>query len=539
MLSEQNKTAAVMNSELFVHALEGGLDYFKANYHTIDNLNVFPVPDGDTGVNMLLTLEPAVEAILKNGKDDYTSVMNILQEVTTINSRGNSGFILSQFFTGFAEVVRQYGIIDREVLVRAFSQGHYIAKTAISTPMNGTMLSVFEAVVKALDNGNTDSIVEQIRLAASVSREEVFRSPEKLPVLKKAGVVDSGALGFAFLLEGMKRRLDGEEIRIEQESDYRFEPDPDADFEELMNISHRYCTELTVRRSKDVFPVGLEDYLNSMGDSVALLVNEDIIKLHVHTNEPEKVVGELSKYGQVENRKIEDMKKQIEEEFARFQHENEIGVLAIVPGEGFRAVLHDFEPDLDVLVYGKNLPKTGDILNHIRQMPYEDVIVLANDKNIIPAVQLVKSKIDKHIEIFPSKNIIQGISAVMGFVKNLSWQENLTQMHSAMELVDSISIYRSVKHSKFANIHIPLGHYFAVTDGNITAVAPKLETAVIKALSAASTEERSMISFYYKEHEAETQVRELVTELQKQWEDIEMEVRYGGQHTAELLIGLE
>jgi len=539
MSLERNKGTENMNPDTFIACLEGGLDYFKANYHTIDNLNVFPVPDGDTGVNMLLTFEPAVEAIRDLKKPDFETILSILQEVTTMNSRGNSGFILSRFFSGFAEIARSFGVIDTDTFARAFSQGHYVSKTAISTPMNGTMLSVFEAVVKALSNTRSESIPEYLELAVRAGREEVFRSPEKLPVLKKAGVVDSGALGFVFILEGMKRRLYGEEIQVERESDFRFEPDPDSSIEELMTINNRYCTELTIRRSPDVPPNGLEEFLNNKGDSVALLVNEDIIKLHVHTNEPESVIGELRHYGEIVSEKIEDMKKQMEEEFARFRHENEVGVLAIVPGEGFRSILHDFEPDLDVLVYGKNLPKTADILNHISQMPYEDVIVLANDKNIIPAIQLVKSQSEKHIEIFPSKNIVQGIAAIMGFVKNLSWEENLAQMTEAMELVNSISIYRSVKDSRFADIQIPLNHYFAVMGGKIVAVSPDFEESALKAIRAARPEEHSAISLYYNEHADEAVLQRIQETLGEELEDVDILVRYGGQHTALVLIGLE
>ncbi|MCK4530016.1 MAG: DAK2 domain-containing protein, partial [Candidatus Marinimicrobia bacterium] len=348
-----------------------------------------------------------------------------------------------------------------------------------STPREGTMLSVFEAITKAMKDIKSETTLDHLNLALKVGMEEVFLSPEKLPVLKKAGVVDSGALGFVFILEGMKRRMVGEDIKIENEAKYRFEPDEDANLEELMEISHRYCTELTIRRSGNDVNENLEAYLNDIGDSVALLVNNDIIKLHVHTNTPEDVIGELSSYGVIENKKIEDMQKQIEEEFARFHHENEIGILALVPGEGFRSILHDFEPNLDVLVYGKNLPKTGDILNHVNQMPYEVIIVLANDKNIIPAVQLVKNETSKHIEIFPSKNVIQGVAAIMGFVKNLTWEENLSQMTSSMDLIESISVYKSIKDSKFAGIKIPVNHYFAVMNGNVIAVDEEFDPVVL------------------------------------------------------------
>ncbi|MEA2078087.1 MAG: DAK2 domain-containing protein [Candidatus Marinimicrobia bacterium] len=528
-----------MKINTFISSLEGGLDYFKANYHTIDNLNVFPVPDGDTGVNMLLTFQPAIEAIKEKGEHNYKSVLNILQDVCTMNSRGNSGFILSQFISGFSDVVLEHGDITPEILTEAFIHGHYISKISVSTPREGTMLSVFEAVAKAMKEAKSETLLDHFVLAIEAGMEEVFISPEKLPVLKKAGVVDSGALGFVFILEGMKRRMTGEDIKIENEAEYRFEPDEDSNLEELMEISHRYCTELTIRRSGNNVNKDLEAYLNDVGDSVALLVNNDIIKLHVHTNTPEDVINELSSYGVIENKKIEDMQKQIEEEFARFHHENEIGVLALVPGEGFRSILHDFEPDLDVLVYGKNLPKTGDILNHVNQMPYEDVIVLANDKNIIPAVQLVKNKTSKHIEIFPSKNVIQGVAAIMGFVKNLSWQENLSQMTSSMELVESISVYRSIKDSQFAGIKIPLDHYFAVMSGHVIAVNEKFDKVVLSAIHSEDPDERMTISFYYNDKVQSEDLEPITLELQGEFEDIEFETRYGGQHTALLLIGLE
>ncbi|MBN2780935.1 MAG: DAK2 domain-containing protein [Candidatus Marinimicrobia bacterium] len=536
---EPNNRTAEMNVNHFISSLEGALDYFKANYHTIDNLNVFPVPDGDTGVNMLLTLEPAVEAILKAPMQDYETILELLQDVTTINSRGNSGFILSRFFSGFSETVRKYARITPEILTEAFLHGHYVSKTAISTPMEGTMLSVFEAIARAMSETRSDSVIQHLELAVRTGRDEVFRSPEKLPVLKKAGVVDSGALGFVFIIEGMRRRLTGETVTIEKEADFRFEPDADSNLEELMVLSNRYCTELTIQRSGDTPKNGLETYLNEVGDSVALLVNDEIIKLHVHTNTPDEVIAELSRYGVILNKKVEDMQKQIEEEFARFQHENEIGVLALVPGEGFRTILHDFEPDLDVLVYGKNLPKTGDILNHINQMPYDDIIVLANDKNIIPAVQLVRNSTPKHVEIFPSKNIIQGVAAIMGFVKNLSWQENLTQMTSSMELVDSISVYKSVKDSQFAGIHIPVGHYFAVMKGNVTAVSPAFDETVLNAIRKADPDERTVISLYYNDQVGEDALNGITAVLADEFEEIDVDVRFGGQHTALLLIGLE
>ena len=233
------------------------------------------------------------------------------------------------------------------------------------------------------------------------------------------------------------------------------------------------------------------------------------------------------------------MQKQIEEEFARFRHENEIGVLALVPGEGFRSILHDFEPDLDVLVYGKNLPKTGDILNHVNQMPYEVIIVLANDKNIIPAVQLVKKETTKHIEIFPSMNVIQGIAAIMGFVKNASWEENLSQMNSSMELVESVSVYHSIKDSKFAGIEIPNEHYFAVMRGNVIAVDPEFEPVVIKAIRAADPEDRITVSFYHNDKIDPETLQPITDILEDEFDDLEFDVRYGGQHTALLLIGLE
>jgi len=528
-----------MKANRLLSALEGGLEYFKANYHTIDNLNVFPVPDGDTGVNMLLTFQPAVEAMLEKDDNTFETILQTLKEECTMNSRGNSGFILSRFIAGFADVALERGEFTPEILTEAFTQGNFISKTSVSTPREGTMLSVFEAIAQAMKTASSKTILDHFILAVDAGMKEVFISPEKLPVLKKAGVVDSGALGFVFILEGIRRKMAGEGIKIEDESKYRFEPDEDSNIEELMEISHRYCTELTIRRCGSEIEKDLESYLNEIGDSVALLINDDIIKLHVHTNTPDDVIDELSNYGSIEKKKIEDMQKQIEEEFARFQHENEIGVLALVPGEGFRSILHDFEPDLDVLVYGKNLPKTGDILNHVNQMPYEVIIVLANDKNIIPAVQLVKKETSKHVEIFPSKNVIQGIAAIMGFVKNAGWEDNLTQMNSSMELVDSISVYKSIKDSKFAGIEIPKDHYFAVMSGNVIAVDPVFDPVVLTSIRSADPDMRMNISFYYNDKIKPKALAPISKQLKEEFEDLEFDIRYGGQHTALLLIGLE
>ncbi len=523
----------------FVSSLEGGLDYFKANYHTIDNLNVFPVPDGDTGVNMLLTFQPAVEKIKEEADHSFKSVLEIFKEETTMNSRGNSGFILSRFIAGFSDVILKYDNITPEILSEAFAHGNFISKTSVSTPREGTMLSVFEAIAKAMRDAKSETILDHFSLAVKAGLEEVFISPEKLPILKKAGVVDSGALGFVFILEGMKRALSGEGVMIEDEADYRFEPDADSNIEEMLEVQHRFCTELLIRRDGKTVEEDLDRYLNDMGDSVALLVNDDIIKLHVHTNEPEAVIDHIQVYGDIENKKIEDMQKQLEEEWARFQHADEIGVLALVPGEGFRSVLHDFEPDLDVLVYGKNLPNTADILNHVNQMPYEVIIVLANDKNIIPAVQLVKKETDKHVEIFPSKNVIQGVAAIMGFVKNASWEENIIQMNDSMELVESLSVYKSIKDSQFAGIKIPKDYYFAVMNGNVVAVNEEFKPVVLDSIEGASPDERMTVTLYYNDNVNVDELESISNELLEEYDDIEFENRYGGQHTALLLIGLE
>lgn len=528
-----------MKIKTFVSSLEGALDYFKANYHTIDNLNVFPVPDGDTGINMLLTFQPAVEAVKAKSDDSFESVLKILQEESTMNSRGNSGFILSQFIAGFSDVVLEHGDITIDILTEAFDHGHFISKTSVSTPRDGTMLSVFEAIAKAMKETHSSTVLEHFVLAVEAGRKEVFISPEKLPVLKKAGVVDSGALGFVFLLEGMRRKLAGEGIKIEDEAEYRFEPEEDVNIKEMMKIQNRYCTELLIRRGESQVQIDIEKYLSEMGDSVAFLMNKNIIKLHVHTNEPEKIVKELSLYGDIENKKIEDMQEQIEEEFTRFQHVNEMGLLALVPGEGFRTILNELEPDMDVFVYGKNLPNTGDILNCVNQMPHEVVIVLANDKNIIPAVQLVKQKTSKLVKIFPSRNVIQGLAAIMGFVKNASWEENLTQMTDSMELVESISIYKSIKDSQFAGIKIPKDYFFALMNGDVVAVNKLLKQTVIEAINGASPEDRMTITSYYNGRVNELELDDIYASLRDEYVDIEFEKCYGGQHTALLLIGLE
>lgn len=531
----------MMKTDRFLNSLQGTLDHFKANYHTIDNLNVFPVPDGDTGVNMLLTIEPAVVAVISQDKTDIQTILEILKQETMMNSRGNSGFILSQFINGFSDVVLEEETMTPDTINHAFTRGHFVAKTAISTPREGTMLSVFEAIADFLGKQSYTDVVKQLEAAVKVGMEEVFRSPEKLPVLKKAGVVDSGALGFVLILDGLRRALTGEGVKIENEDDYRFEPDPDAKIDDVMVASNRYCTELTIQRnaSKEVSRDTVEHFLKEMGDSVALLVKDDIIKLHVHTNEPEVVLEELSQYGETVSKKIEDMQSQIEQEFTRFQHVNEIGVLVMVPGEGFRDVLHNIEPDLDIMVYGKHLPKTGDILHHVDQMPYDDVIIMPNDKNIIPAVQLVKNKTEKHIEIFPSKNVIQGVAAMMGFVKNLTWQENISQMKDSKELVDAVSIYKGIKDSNFGGIQIPKNHYFAVMGGNVIAVNEVFDAAVLEAMEKAEYGDRCDVCFYYNDKTDKDALETISNKLQNDYDDVELQSTYGGQHTALLLISME
>jgi len=387
-------------------------DYLRKNYRILDNLNVFPVPDGDTGTNMLATYQAGIQDFPESGS--ISDIAESMGESMTRQSRGNSGFILARFFHGFFEVARQVSVISHDNLCDAFASGSYRVNTSLFSPVEGTMITIIAAMTESLRQAESVDVRTGLAISLQAARQSLFETPRQLKILAKAGVVDSGALGFIFLMVGFHRGLLNQGVATEDEAVYRFTPDPSAiaDMEDSEQM-HRYCTEVLLH-PEDLSSAGrsvdrsadLRDFLKAIGSSIALVQEETFLKVHLHTDDPDRVLDFLATLGTIEATKVEDMAEQMSL-FAREEDSESANViLACVPGPGFLDIVASLGVE-NSIVYSSDLPTAGAILDAIEADESRNIIVLPNNKNILPTVMLARDRTDKHVSILPTENIIQ------------------------------------------------------------------------------------------------------------------------------------
>ena len=440
-------------------SLKASADYLSLNTAILDNLNVFPVPDGDTGVNMLSTLEPAVQALLEDGRGGCAGAWELLSEQANRHSRGNSGFILACFLRGFARRLDDSGRITPELVRRGFGSGSYAARASLLSPVEGTMITIISAMAEAMAESETADIPELLRTAVARAREALFETPKLLPVLARAGVVDAGALGFIFVVEGMRRGLVGAELDSEEELQYRFEPDLSIQQPAQESLRYRYCTELTVEKRGELPWQELKGFLQQLGDSIALVQEECYLKLHIHTDTPERISERMGELGTIVRSKVEDMAEQINAGAKTLQDHETLSVLAVIPGSGFEGIFRDLEAAC-CLCYGDRLPSCGEILEVLERMQGANIIVLPNEKNIIPVAKLAQEASAKNVFLLPTENVVQGITALYGFTGEDSAQQNLRGMTENIDLALCLKVYRSTRDSRYGEVTIRCGDYF-------------------------------------------------------------------------------
>jgi uncharacterized protein len=520
------------------HCLQTGTDYLELNSHILDNLNVFPVPDGDTGLNMVFTMKAAVE-VLK--EQDWRTISELSEHFIhhlCENSRGNSGFILAQFFSGFFEIIRDLDSITPDELARSFRSGSYTARTSLSNPVEGTMITIISAMAEILESIDSEDIVECFDTALKHARKKILETPLLLPILAKAGVVDSGGLGFIFFIEGMLMGLTGQTPEGEDEDLYRFEPDGTVNNTMEETLLFRFCTELLLERQIGDNGDDLREFLQSMGDSLAFMADDRIIKLHIHTNDPDAVITEAEKHGAIKNKKIDDMQEQISQVKKKSEGYPVYSVLAVIPGEGFKRVFADLGVT-DYVLYDDILPTTGILLEKLNRMDSEYILLLPNDGNIIPAASLARDRCLKNISIFPSKNIVEGISAMYGFLDAAEIGENIKSMRESAAYAACIKVYKSIKDTLYGDIKINKGDFFAAQKEMILSSEPFLVDAVVNAVKSLDLSEKGSIAVYYNEEFDIDRIGDLKNGLAKINAAIEFEHFFGGQKKGQLIIAIE
>jgi len=518
-------------------ALLKGAEYLYINQHILDNLNVFPVPDGDTGANMVATLQAGIRTLGESPVSSMGDISRCMKDELLRNSRGNSGFILAWFFSGFFNVAERHEYLTKDSLLEGFSNGAYQVNSSLFTPVEGTMITIIASMTSALRVCPGLDPETCLRQALSAGRVSLFETPKLLPMLAKAGVVDSGALGFIFIMEGILRGLSKESVSVEHEATYRFKPDPAAFRDWVPVPEYRYCTEVYVIALK-AYDENLGRFLRERGNSIALVTDPAFIKLHIHTNDPHEILSYLGSLGTIEKSKIEDMHEQIGLLAASEKQDATCKILACAPGSGFEPVFSDLGVER-CLVYGNELPSAGAILEALTMVDAEAIILLPNNGNILPAALLARELSGRDVSILPTKNVIEGIAACYGYSENDTMRDNLSNMKGCIQLAESLFVYRSGTDSTFGERFIPNGNYFVIHENDVISSDIDLSAAITSALVLAGIVDKNNASLFIGENLDDEQIPKILQSLLTLNPGLVVETHMGGQPRELLIISLE
>lgn len=543
----------VLEGELLTRMLIHAAASLNVEKQTINELNVFPVPDGDTGTNMSLTVSAASAELAEKQPKTVGEAATVTANAMLRGARGNSGVILSLLFRGFAKVVKDMDSLDGEAFAEAMASGVTAAYKAVMKPAEGTVLTVSRlaadrAQEAASENDAAEFVLEQMILTAETALEE---TTEQNPVLKKAGVVDAGGMGYLVILKGMLDELRGEPMPKGAEPVPQKKASAFQSFS-TEEITFGYCTEFICAREKQKDPEKLRGFLNGMGDSLVLVEDDEIIKVHVHTNHPGKVLEEALTYGQLLTVKIENMREQHteilqtegetskEDDGYIAKPEKKYGFVAVCAGEGLAAVFEELGAD-GMIQGGQTMnPSTEDILREINKTPAEIVYVLPNNKNVIMAAQQCVPMVEgKTVIVLPSKTVPQGITAMLNMNYDGEEAENTAAMEEAMKLVTTMEITFAARDSEFDGTKIKSGDYLALMNNQLFGTAETLEVLLERMATEIANQDAEFINVYYGEGVEEEAAEAVVKLFQDACPDAEITLLNGAQPVYSYLISAE
>jgi DAK2 domain fusion protein YloV len=399
------------------------------------------------------------------------------------------------------------------------------------------MITVIAAMAHYLNQRTGENIINVLRKCLIYGRKTLWDTPKLLPVLARAGVIDSGALGFIVLIEGFLGGMTGEFPEEERESNYRFPPHVSDEGQKEYQVEFRYCTEALIHKKRSIPTRNIKIYLESQGDSIALVNDEEILKIHIHTNNPQELLVHLQTWGEVVTSKVEDMHDQIGL-FEKDESYKDNAILALVPGPGFVDIFNTLGAD-HTLSYAETLPSPEEIAQKIKSISNDHIIILTNNKNIIPSASTAKSSVEKAVSILPTEDIVQGIAAMYGFSENDSPAENACNMTDCMDLVKSINIYKSERTVQFGNTHIEKNDYFVTHKDDIIAVSNHLNKVIMESFEMFTLKEMTNITIYGGDHSEKIDPSEILSYLKSVNDELELEVKYGGQNKNIAIISME
>lgn len=550
-----------INSKLLAKMFLAGAKNLDSKKDWINELNVFPVPDGDTGTNMSMTIMSAAKEVSSLTEPTMAALSKAISSGSLRGARGNSGVILSQLFRGFCKVIKEYDELDVTIVCEAFQKAVETAYKAVMKPKEGTILTVAKgAADKALELAEqTDDLVffadEVIKHAEYVLNQ----TPEMLPVLKQAGVVDSGGQGLVQVLKGANDALLGKEIDYSIEGVSSGASPEKITAETEAEIKFGYCTEFIIVLNNplsDKEELKYKAFLESIGDSIVVVADDEIVKTHVHTNDPGLALQEALKHGYLSRIKIDNMreehqeklikeseklaKEQAAEEQKAKEPEKEMGFVSVSIGEGMNEVFKGLGVDY-IIEGGQTMnPSTEDMLNAIEKVNAKNVFILPNNKNIIMAANQAVSLVeDKQIIVIPTKTIPQGITALVNYIPDHSVEENKEQMMAEIENVKTGQVTYAVRDTEIDGKTIKQDDYMGIGDKSILAVGKDLKQTTLEMVDAMVDEDSAIVSIYFGSESSEEKAEEIASAIEEKYPDVEVEVNDGGQPIYYYVISVE
>ena len=516
----------------------------------LNELNVFPVPDGDTGTNMSMTINAAATDLRKLEDPSLDKAAAAAASAMLRGARGNSGVILSLLFRGLSKRLKGESECDGVLWAQALQEGVDAAYKAVMKPAEGTILTVARlAAAKAQQAAQENNFFEYVHEAAiAEAKAALANTPNQNPVLKKAGVVDAGGKGWVYVLEAIYSVLQGEDIIAPEggsDSEIR-EQAAFADFD-TEDITFTYCTEFIISRENDNDPEKLRDFLSSLGDSLVLVDDDEIIKVHVHTNDPGKALHEAIDYGSFVTVKIENMRLQHTEKVMSEQElapkiaepEKPFGVVSVCAGDGLADVFQNLGVD-GIISGGQTMnPSTQDILEVVNQVPAETVYVLPNNKNIIMAAQQVDALTPKHVVVIPSKTVPQGITAMLSFNPDGTEEENTAALTEALSTVDTMQITYAARTSDFDGYQIQEGDYLAIHGSSLFGTSRDIKVLLRSLAEKVRDDGKEYITIYYGEDIQEKHAQKAADLFSEICPDADVNLLRGGQPVYYYLISAE
>ena len=541
----------VIEAQDFRKMVAAGRSHLNNKMEYVNSLNVFPVPDGDTGTNMSLSLNTGAEAVTDSQSDEVGVLAQALAKGLLMGARGNSGVILSQLFRGFSQAVKDLPVLEAENLAQAFQGGVDTAYKAVMKPVEGTILTVARESAKAGERKaeETDNVIEVMEAVLSAAKRALKKTPDLLPVLKEVGVVDSGGQGLVYIYEGFLASLTGESVEeLGEEA---------PDMSEMIRAEHHrdvhghvhtediqfgYCTEIMVRIGEgetvqDTFDYDtFRNHLNEIGDSLLVVADDEIVKVHVHTEKPGEVMNYGQRFGSLMKIKVDNMREQHStllekdrQEAAQKPAPKEYAIISIAAGEGVSKLFESLGVD-HVIAGGQTMnPSTEDILKAIEEVNAEKVILLPNNKNIFMAAEQAASVAPCEAVMIPTRTVSQGLTAMLGFNPSNDLDKNREDMTAELEHVVSGQITHAIRDTQLDGISIKKDDFLGIIDGKIKVSEKDLLVAAIETLKNMITDESEIITVLYGEEASEAEAENIAEQIEQLYPELEVEIHEGDQ----------